>query len=221
MIETLESEINFLNQELQFCNETEDYKGADTYSQIRSRVRRKLRILKNLENPHFEQINLIEHKIIQLDKLKDRFPEANLQSLETLNLKISLLKKELENLNADKPTFIDGDELIITLEKLINSEIDKFIFELKENEISLNFNNISKGLEIRIFCKTPHGLKFYSGPSGVVKLKQMGFILSEGQWTKVFTSFTHKSILELLELLSRITFDVFHLFGRKEGKIIY
>ena len=52
--------------------------------------------------------------------------------------------------------------------------------------------------------------------SGSVELRKMGFDLSETMATKSWSNFVIDNIDELFQLLSRVFFDVFRLYGNRE-----
>ena len=137
LIEVLQSEHDYLENELKACINEWDFEGAEAFKKPLFYTREKLRILKNLDNPDYDKILDLRNKIERLKnyETEDEFKKIVIQITKD---KIPEYENELSNLeNKERQFYYNSDELIICLERIINKEISELEFEF-ENRNSLD-----------------------------------------------------------------------------------
>lgn len=219
LIEELQREHDYLENELNTCIKEWDFEGAEAFKVPLFYTREKLQILKNLDNPDHDNIVELREKIERLKnhETKDEFLQFAIQRMKN---KIPEYEKELSNLENKKRRFhYDSDELIICFEKIINKEIEEFEIEIEENGIAFEISIKESKLKIEIRGTDKHTLEYKTTKMGLIELKKMGFLVMETNATIEIEEFEEKKILSVIELLSRIAYDVFRLYGNKKGNI--
>jgi hypothetical protein len=219
LIEELQREHDYLEEELNTCLKEWDFKGAEAFKEPLFYTREKLRILKNLENPDFDSIVSLRGKI---ERLRDYEGTDEIAKFATQRMKdrIPEYEKELLKLeNNEKKIHDDSDELIICLEKVLAKKISQFDIAVEDEGIVFEISKKERILKIEIRRSDNYTLDYTTTKNGLTKLKTMGFQINEMNAIKEIRDFQEKKILSLIELLSRIAFEVFRLYGNKEAKI--
>ena len=95
-----------------------------------------------------------------------------------------------------------------------------------ENELNAclkewNFEGAAAFKEPKIeICRTDkYPLEYPTTRMVITELKKMGFLVTEKNAVKEFEDFEEEKILPIIELFSRIVYEVFSLYGNKKGKI--
>lgn len=219
LIEVLQSEHDYLENELKACINEWDFEGAEAFKKPLFYTREKLRILKNLDNPDYDKILDLRNKIERLKnyEAKDEFTKFAIQITKD---KIPEYENELSNLeNKERQFYYNSDELIICLERIINKEISEFELEVNNEGVVFHISNWNSNLKIEIRWTDKSSLDYKTGRMGITELKGMGFLVTEKNAVKKFENFEGDKILSIIELLSRVAYEVFGLYGNKEGKI--
>ena len=212
--EHLHEEHDYLEREMRTCSDEWDFKGAETFLKPLMYTKEQLIILKNLQNPDYDRIEklsqIIErHKSFMATSKDWRFvfPEQHLSALQA----------ELEVLSIRKTSFsLDGDEIIHALGRLLNVEIKQFRLILdKDTATSVGVRLSGTTLELELI--TNLALK----KQGKTALKQIGFKEEKTHNILKINNFNHSKILYCLEVLSRVTYDVFKLYGNRNAVIEY
>lgn len=217
LIEVLQKEKDYLEQEIQTCIKEQDYLGANAFTGPLEYTSEKLQILKNLDNSNYDKIRTLKNDIRWLKEMAriDKYGFKRWQERLTEH-KANLFKLEKET----KKFHIDNDELIIGLEKLLSKEILGLEFVLNEKLIfSLSIKETT--LKIEIKRRDAHSLDDTATRLGQAELRIMGFQVNDKNAVKEIPDFQENKILPTIELLSRITYDVFGVFGGKEAKITW
>lgn len=131
LIEHLQSEYDNLKSSMDECVAELDFDGAKAFREPMIFTRRKLNILKSLENPNFNKINQLLGLISNMEKSLteqkfeiDCLDEHSRQELEdhlneSTKSRIKKSKIELEKLESIEPEHrIDGDKILEMLEGL-------------------------------------------------------------------------------------------------------
>lgn len=219
LIEELQKEHDLLEKEMNICIKSWDFKGAEAFSKPLIYTKQKLQILRNLDNPNFDEINDLKRRIKNINELEVK-DEISRFAFERMKARIPRYEEELKNLQKTKPEFhIEGDELIICLEKLSTGELSSFELEVKENKLSILFEKIEETLKIRIESKDPSRIKYHTGSFGISELKGIGFKVNESNAVLEIDNFKSSNVLDVIEILALIVYNVFRLYGGKQARI--
>lgn len=225
LIDELQKEHDLLEKEMNSCVKEMDYLGAEAYKTPFVYTKEKLRVLRHLENSNFDKINSLKHRIkhtkgitkedfsseIFIKRIKSRLPEY---------------EKELKQLESIKNNFHqDKDELIICLEKIDSGELNSFDLEIEDGYICIKIFKENGGIKIVIQMKASRKepLRRITTPQGRSELKKMSFDITEESANLWIDKFDKTKIPFVMEILSRIAYDVFRLYrdGNKIAKIKY
>lgn len=230
LIKELQKECDHLNAEIMRCVESKDFLKADVIQRSLNRAENKMRVLKNLHNPSYDEIELLKLSIDRFKEIKATKDNTKAE-LALLNARISAYESTLSDMNNGKfKPDLDSDNLMTCFEQLVRGEIDQFYLEF-ENKNMLNlslsnrdiifgfFRKEQKTLLIEI-RKKDHGpiIKSIMEPD-LIELKKMGFVLTDSSATKEIIHFNQNKIASTIQLLARITFEVFKLYGRRKGEL--
>lgn len=219
LIEELQKEHDYLESELNHCLEGWDFEGAATFKEPLLYTKEKLRILQNLNNSNFDKIVNLRGRIKWFKELegKDDLSKFRFQRIKE---KIPEYKRELSHLENKKKRFqYDTDELTICLKKIIQKEIRKIELKIDTKEIIFELWKEESNLKIKISRSDKHELDYTITSNGINELKKMGFFLSKENAIKEIKQFTESKIHQIIELLSRIIFEVLRLYGDRNGQI--
>lgn len=219
LIEELQREHDYLENELNACIKEWDFEGAKAFKEPLFYTREKLRILKNLDNPDYDKIVGLRGKIERIKnyEAKDEYSKFAIQRMKD---KIPEYEKELSNLeNKEKQFHYDSDELIICFERIMNKEIQEFELEVNNEGVVFKISEKNSNLKIEIRRVDKYSLDYTTTRMGLIELKRMGFLVAEKNAVKEIEEFEERKILPTIELLSRISYEVFRLYGDKKGKI--
>ena len=221
LVEEIQREHDYLEKEMNTCIKESDFQGADAFHNSLIYTKQKLRILKNLENPNFDKINGLKRRIEYFKSIEVE-NELFKSSIERMKASIPALETELRSLEQTKPIFKnDSDELIIYLEKLLSGDLTFFELEIKENKLSIQINKNDNTLEIILSSLKNTQIKQHFIRYGVSELNNIGFTINESNAILRIEDFETSKIKEVIEILSRITFDILRLYGNQRAKIKY
>jgi len=205
-----------------------DFDGAKAFREPVIFTKRKLNILKCLENPNFNKINRLAGMISRMEKsLTERkikmeyLDEQTRQRMEehlneSTNNRINESKKELEKLRSINPKHrIDDDKILELLEGLEQNKITAVEFEIKKDKIFLllTISNEQGELEFR----TPENVKiehYLVKPTKSI-LRKLGF--NTETFKKQLSNFSKIDKIKVLEELAIIYFEVFGIFGEERN----
>ncbi len=221
LIEELQNEHDLLENEVNLCIEGRDFIGAEAFNKSLVHTKQNLSILKNLENPNFDKIRSLKNSIKYYDGLKitDEFPSY---FVERAKAKIPALEKELEQLEKRKiEDRNDNDKIIECLEQLVSGVLSYFEIHFADKKLKIRFEKLHDSLNI--YLQATHLSNFYKNILDIkhAELKQIGFVLEESGARLEIESFGQHKILDIMETLSRIIYDVFRLYGTKQAEIRY
>jgi len=217
LIAELQREHDYLENELNACLKGWDFEGANAFKEPLFYTREKIRILKNIENPAHDKIISLKGKIERFKNYEmigeySKFPIQNKEDL------IHDYEKELSQLeNKERRFHYDSDELTICLEKILSKKISQF--EIEVDEILFVISRKKTTLIIEILRTDNHTFDYPTTRKGLTELKRMGFEVSEQNAIKEISDFQEDKISPTIELLSRIAYEVFRLYGDKKAKI--
>jgi len=228
LIEHLQSEYDYLKSSMDECIGEWDFDGAKAFREPVIFTKRKLNILKCLENPNFNKINRLAGMISRMEKsLTERkikmeyLDEQTRQRMEehlneSTNNRINESKKELEKLRSINPKHrIDDDKILELLEGLEQNKITAVEFEIKKDKIFLllTISNEQGELEFR----TPENVKienYLVKPTKSI-LRKLGF--NTETFKKQLSNFSKIDKIKVLEELAIIYFEVFGIFGEERN----
>ncbi len=135
LIEGLQKEHDFLENEMNLCIKDWDFLGAEAFRIPLEYMRIKLATLKNLENPNYDEINSLQYRIERINTFESK--DKILKSVyEPMKSKIPEYEQELSKLENIKSRFhIDGEELIICFKKIIAGKLKRFEIEFSDSYI--------------------------------------------------------------------------------------
>lgn len=226
LIDHLQSEYDYLKSSMDECVAEWDFDGAKAFREPLILTKRKLILLKSLENSNFSQINRLTDLISMLEKsLNERkfkidlLDEVSLQRMEEHSNqkskdRINYYQTELEKLKSIKPRQrIDDDKLLELLERLERHEINEIEFELKKDKISLILRINNDRGEIKFRPQKGVNLESYFLNSKKSILRNLGYSIEI--YRKDIPNFHNLDKIKILEELAIIYFEVFGIFGKK------
>ena len=227
LIEQLQTEYDYLKSSMDACVAEWDFDGAKAFHVPVIFTKRKLDVLKSLDNPNFIKINRLVEVISRLEKsVSERLDgiefldEHSVQRLEqqindlTINT-IEKSKQELEKLKSIIPTsWNDDDKILELLENLERNLISQVEFEIKKDKIYLLLSVKNDKAEMEF--KTPGrvSIDYHLTKSDKSIIKNLGF--NTETYKKQISNFGKLDKLKVLEDLAIIYFEVFGIFG--EGR---
>jgi hypothetical protein len=219
LIEELQKEHDYLENELKACIEEWNFEGAEAFKGPLSYTREQLHILKKLDNPDYDKIIRLKSEIERLKKY-EATDAYSIFATHRREYRIIECEKELSDLeNKERPFHCDGDELIICLEKMIHEEIREFELEIENEGIVFDISKVDTNLKIEIRQVDKCALGYTATTNDLTELKRMGFLVAEKSAVKEIEDFEEKKVLPTIELLSRIAYETFRLYGNIKGKI--
>jgi hypothetical protein len=219
LIQELQREHDYLENEMKSCIQEWDFKGAEAFSKPLIHTKDKLRILKNLDDPNYDKIMSLKARIERLNEfeIKDDFLKL---SIDKMRARIPEYESELAELeSSERKSHYDSDELIICLEKILSDEINQFRIENEEEGIAIIISKRDFGLRIEVKRTDKYSLEDSVKRNGLTEFKRMGFEVNENNAIKEFEEFQKSEILQIIKILSRITYEVFRLYGNKAAII--
>lgn len=219
LIDTLQQEVDYLESEMKACAEKLDFEAAELFRVSWVHTRQRWQILKNLENPNYDEIQYLEEQIRRYENLvSDEKGSASLDRIQRRYMQEC--KQKLDHLQGIKlPGFQDGDELIICIDKLKTGEIESF--DLVLESVVLHLSNEGDNCQLDLRPVRDSRLLSVMHPIREAQLRQMGFELRYKSAYAFLGKASSISTTELLAFLSKITFEVFNLYGGKEAILRY
>lgn len=217
LIDEFQKEIDFLEKQMNSCVEMMDFKGAQGYKKSLIYTKEKLQVLKNLENCHFDEINRLNRTIEYIKNKRHKYKNNELfwngfiQKQKEFEERISKLERQSKN-----KFNLDSEELVNCLEKIVISELSQFKIVFKKTELSIRLQKEDASLKIELNRKEN---RLYLRLADKSILKNMGFELQEHLAIKYIPSFQKSDIESTIEILARITFEVFRVYGNEEAII--
>lgn len=179
LIDELQKEVDFLEKEMKRCAAEYDFVGAEAFRVPFFRTRSKLRVLKNLENPNYDQMLYLRSRIAWNEKktIDDSLSSTYLEMTKDL---IAESKTELSKLEKIKiRNHIDTDELIKCIEKVLSSVISRFTLIFSKKNVEIIVFKEEVGLKIKLSMTNDRALTNNLQFGGLQKLKRIGFEVFE------------------------------------------
>jgi hypothetical protein len=221
LIDILQEECDTLEKEIEECVHFRDFQGAYGYQQALIYTREKLRTLKHLDEPHFEEIERLRESLDRYRKFNQITPRQgwDMGSMDDIIRENEQELEKLEKLNQRWIT--DSDELIACQEKLLIGEIKQFDLSLTDSKAYIRFSKQDTQLLIRLRMWEDLPLVDHLHFGASQALKQMGFLVDESEAIYTFEPYDASSVQPVMQLLSRILMDVLKLYGGKRAQIRY
>ncbi len=220
LIEELQKEHDFYEQEMNACIKEWDFINAAAFKKPIFNVREQLRILNNLDNPEYDKIYSLKGRIEQIKNMEVNNPILSYW-MERMKDKTAKYEKELSALESKgRKPYCDNDVLMRSLEKVITAEIKQFEIKIEDGDITIEISKKENSLIIEIRNTSQYSLKSKMSPRGFAEMKKLGFQINDQHAIKEICEFQAKNIPQVIEFLARITFDVFRLYGNREAEII-
>lgn len=220
LLDHLHAEYELLERELNECIQYRDFKGAEAYEKALSYTRSRLQVLQNLDNPLYDNISDLQSRIERLQKpeVVTASPNPSESTMFMLNHMLEISKSELAKMQAiNHQSSPDDDELLLHLEALLTRTLP--FFELYSDPVMIIFATTKDQLEITINGLNHHSISPSTKQQYIRELRSMNFeimhssaILQIGQPDISALSYIH-------QLIARIIYDVFRLYGNKEASI--
>lgn len=227
LIQHLQDEFDFLKSKLDQCIADWDFEGAQAFKEPLYYTKRKLDILRTLENPNFQKISSLAQKISIMEErlaqgfAKNEYPDEKLSKRFEERRKliaqesIKKFKLELNELQSVKQkASIDDDKILSLLKKLKEKEISKIDFEIKQGKVFFTLKAEADDLVFTLHSNFGTKLENYFYPNARSILRSLGFELDN--YTKKISAFRQIESLSLLTELSIIFYEVFSLYKEKE-----
>lgn len=227
IIAELEAEAALLQKELDQClSQDKDFKAAHKFQKCLGLVKSKLGVLRQLENPYAVSLKKTQREIDLLTRhmadLKQKYPHYYAESFEA---KYLLKWKALELARADleskpMPFHVDGEVLFNTFESMAANGIQHFTLALENPNTHIYFSKKDSGLkiEVRVAADENSRLDLFGNKRN--GLSGMGFVRTEDGAVLMLPNFDHTIIPSILQILSRLLYDVLGMAGGKKVKVI-
>ncbi|MCB0657133.1 MAG: hypothetical protein KDC57_13400 [Saprospiraceae bacterium] len=174
LIEALQQECDRLEAEMKVYIDHWEFSEAGVLKNAWLYTRDKLRILRQLENPHYEEILHLKNNIRDLKQKLDNQVMSD-PSINKILDRIGRNYRKIDQLELQKKKpFIDGDVLLSFLDKLANWEIHDFDLEIEE-EYLIQVTRIENSLKIDLRLQDQKPLDYSISDQGIAVLKQMNF----------------------------------------------
>lgn len=217
LIEEFQREYDLLEFEMNKCIKDQDFLGAERFKKSFIYTKDKLRILKNLENPNRYKINSLKQRIEYLKK-QLRKKEHSEFLLSVINRDLAKSENELLKLEATKlPLFYDKDELLACLEKMNKGELKKVELEIEEGYFIIEILKIDNDITLNLKAEK---IRHWTSNQGMSEMKKMGFSIAEEEANLKIDNFDKTKISFIMEILSRLVYDVLGLFKDRNKKVI-
>lgn len=220
LVEELQKEYDYLEGEMKDCINEWEFEEAEALKKPLAYTGAKLQVLKNLENPHYDQIQLLKGEFEHLREmmLNEGYSE---EDVEELVADIQDVKESISALEGIDTEFrYDSDHLIQCLERIISGEIRCFELMARQEEIGFEICGVYGDLTVNVKTDYPEGLEYFIAESDLMNLKRMGFKLNGETAEKRVQNFGPSKILDVLQLLGRVSFEVLRLYRNPEAVII-
>ncbi|MEM6963367.1 MAG: hypothetical protein AAF573_01295 [Bacteroidota bacterium] len=215
VIDELQKEVTLLKKKINSCVSAMFFEEAEWYKQSLSRANQQLRKLQNLHNPNFNEIERINWSIEGVKAKRDKYKDIPSRSkhyiseLKQLEERKSKLEQQLGNRFR-----LDSEVIADYLEKIISDELRQFkiIFEKRRLVVQLE----KEGTALKVQLKRTEDYLYLDALDKSI-LKNMGFQLQDDHPAKSIPNFNEVHILPTLEMLARITFEVFRCYGNEDA----
>lgn len=224
LIEHVQSEFDYLKSSMDECIAEWDFDGAKAFREPVIYTRRKLNVLRCLQNPNYNKINQLigmisrmERSLIERKFEKDYLDEQTRQRMEehfkeSINKRIQNTMRELEILKTIVPKHRnDNDKILELLEGLERNEISELEFEIKKDKIFLILKVHNDKAEIKFKSSETVKIEDYLVTSTKSILEKLGF--NTETFNKQIFEFSNLNKINFLEELAIIYFEVFEIYG--------
>lgn len=221
LIEAYRLEVLFLEKAMKESAEKLDFKAAALFQTNYNYSREKLRVLERLEDPSIDQREDLKSQIALLQKWVDQGKELNIAGYGPQK-ELERCRRELSRLlEQGKPAWLDGDELLICIEKFLNLKIPGF--ELELDEVVLQISSEDQQLQLAILTKGMKKTKLgiFMSHIGKGKLGQMGFEMDKWQATALLGKLSDLTPQAVLQLLATVTFEGLSYYSGSSALIRY
>lgn len=221
LIEAYRQEVLYLEHEMKKSAEQLDFKAAALFQTNYNYSREKLRVLERLVDPSLDQREDLKLQIAFLQKWVDQGKEFNIAGYGPQK-ELERCRRELSRLlEQRKSAWLDGDELLICIEKFLNLEISSF--DLVLDELVLQISREDQQLQLAILTKGIKKTKLgiFMSRIGKGKLRQMGFEMDKWQANALLGKLSDLSSLAVLQLLATVIFEGLSYYSGSAAWIRY
>ena len=236
LIDEVQKEHDFLEGEMNSCVRDLDFLGAEAFRKIFFLKKEELRMVKNLDNPNHGEIQNLKRILKKLSKpesedeflksLKKRWGAKIQESKNKDEILKSLIKRRKANIqeyeskllkleSAVRKPYQDSEELMIGLEHIFSNKINRLEIIVEEEEVMILILKQKKSLMIEIKATDKH----FWNRSKLATLKRIGFEVNEENVFQKNKELEKTDIPQVLEILSRVFFEVFR-FHRVQKVLI-
>lgn len=221
LIEAYRQDMLYLEDEMKKSAEQLDFEAAALFQVGYNYSNEKLRILEKLEDPNTDQREDLQLRIEFLQKWVDQREQFYFVGYDPQKELESCIRELSRLEERGKPTWIDGDELLMCIEKFLNLQISSF--ELVLDELVLQVDRVDQQLQLVIRTtgmKKPK-LRVFMSQIGKNKLGQMGFEMDKWQATALLGKLSSLTPLAVLRLLATVAFEGLTYYSGRAGWIRY
>jgi hypothetical protein len=216
LISELQQEADLLQHELTKCLEDTDYDGAKWYQKVLGYTLEKLRILRALEQPNYDTITDLKEMITRMKNLDiEKSDPTNAHIHKIVNdRQIHSFEEKLNQLERRVRKYqLDSDQIAGCIEDLLARRIETLSIELPQTTATINLRLTGEMCLIELVGLDNENYHIRIRHRGPGDLKRMGFEFTKHKAIKRIDNFTGGDIPNVLQLLARIMFDVFGLYG--------
>lgn len=221
LIDHVQNEVDYLQSSMDACIKELDFDGAKAFKEPLLYTKRKLHILRNLENPERVKISALNQKIRDLEKMltKGTDPDNSGNRANYYLDKIISWKNEIALIQSANPNLrIDDDTILELLDLLKSDTIRQIQLDIIKDNLYLIISLENDVLELRFISTSRVKIRDYLNQPSKNILKELGFNIEK--FVKQITDFSDVDTLQILEELSVIYFEVFRIFDKKDLEII-
>ncbi len=226
LIEAWQSESDRLETELHACVKDWDFKRAERFRVALAYTKKRLNILQNLDDPNYDHLtSLKDHNkglLPIFQELKEKDDSRSRIHREILKEMAIANERELVSLGGTfPPPNIESDELITCLHDLLSKDTNSVEIQLNDGDrkkIYLTRLDFIPKVAVQIKVLLPSADKISRKEDA--NLKRMGFQVVGDAATMTIEPLQKSSILTILEILAKIRYEVFGLYGGKQATII-
>jgi len=214
VIHELRKEKKNLERLIKDCVKGRDFLGAHAYKEALQSVQQQLSPLVQIKNPNIEKIR---RKVNTVNIYKKRLygkQEKFKNHIYSKFLKNQLIEaeKELKELRSQKIDY-GLDDLLLPdlLNELVEKKIKRIKLELlKYENVVLGLRLTKTDLIIELSGMQKNS-KYHYANHQVIQLNKMGFVFNGIKLERVLKDFKTSAILNIIEILARIIYDVFDI----------
>ncbi len=210
LLESWQQELDFLQEQLQSSVAEGGFLAAEAYREALTHTREQLRVLQNLKNPNHDKIDSLRKHIDWMKNI------AGPNQHHLISEHTKAYESQLTQLQAETPApRPQTKRLNACLEQLLSGHLHRFELEFEHEYLRFEFFKTDQGLRLNLVQTRGQALHLHTDAGGRAELKNMGFELQETR--AAIRLEPHPTAEEVQQLLSRIIFGIFRLYGGKKA----